>query len=79
MVPSLAPESRPVIEEFACLLCHGVAVRVVSRTDRFLYLRCDKCGEVSAMSERRRDWRMWPGLSPPLKNAKRRAGDLPSL
>jgi hypothetical protein len=77
MVSSLAPESRPVVEGFACLLCHGIAVRVVSRTERFLYLRCDKCGEVSSIPERRSDSRLWRGLSAPL--AKRRAADLPTI
>jgi hypothetical protein len=50
---SREPESRPALHDFVCVSCLGVAGRIVSCSDQFLYLRCDDCGAWSVMPNRR--------------------------
>jgi hypothetical protein len=70
------------LADFACVTCHIDAIRVVSSIDRYLYLRCDCCGEVSTMTERRGVWEhAQPNeLTPPvpLEARLRRVTDLPA-
>ena len=62
----------PFIHEYVCTICLGIGGRLVSRTDPYLYIRCETCGKLSVMRERRRPW--MPGHS-----LHRRATDLPPL
>jgi hypothetical protein len=72
---ALPSDSRPVVTDIVCLKCHCDIVRVASTTDRFLYLRCDGCGEVFTMPERRGIWRHSLPRPLPLKAKLRRATD----
>jgi hypothetical protein len=45
--------SHPVLKEFACVNCHGDAIRVVLVMERSVHLQCDDCSEQSTMPERR--------------------------
>jgi hypothetical protein len=65
------------LKDVACIKCHGDAIRVVSSIARYLYLRCDCCGDVSTMTERRGVWRhSMPTSSAPLPERLRRVTDL---
>jgi hypothetical protein len=42
------------LRDFVCANCFGSTGRVVSRTDEgFLYIRCDSCGDLSVIRDRR--------------------------
>ena len=62
-------ESHPLVSDFACPNCAGMAVRLATVAEQFFYLRCDACGHVWSHPERRkmqrRDW--LPTSSEPLK------------
>ena len=49
-------ESRPALHDVACVNCFGVAGRIISCSDQFMYVRCDECGEWSVMPNRRTSW-----------------------
>jgi hypothetical protein len=72
---ALPSDSRPVLRDLVCLKCHCETVRVASVTDRFLYLRCDGCGEVFTMTERRGIWQHALPRPTPLKARLRRVTD----
>jgi hypothetical protein len=59
------------LRDFLCVNCFGIAGRLVSRTIEFLYVRCDACGDISVMRDRRTRW--VPGES-----QNRRATDPPA-
>ena len=68
------------LTDFVCIKCHRDAIRVVSSIDVYLYLRCDCCGDVSMITERRRDsGQSQPGQSPPPTPRLRRVTDLPAV
>jgi hypothetical protein len=61
-----------VIKDLACLRCHAESVRVATMTARFVYLRCDGCGELFAMSERRGSWpHAFPSPTPLMASLRR--------
>jgi hypothetical protein len=68
------------LTDFACVKCHVDAIRVVSSIERYLYLRCDCCGDVSTMTERRGVWgHSQPQSAAPLEARLRRVTDVPSV
>ena len=54
------PETHPLVSDFACPDCAGMAVRLATVAEWFFYLRCDACGHLWSHPERRqmqrRDW-----------------------
>jgi hypothetical protein len=53
-IPSGEWPLKPILADFVCVACRGAGpIRVAVVTSRFLYLRCDHCGEVWSMPERR--------------------------
>ena len=53
-IPSGEWPLKSILPDFVCVACRGAGpVRVAIVTGRFLYLRCDHCGEVWSMPERR--------------------------
>ena len=48
-----AGDKKPAGEQQACASCRGLTVRAVTTTSRFVYIRCDDCGEVWSIPERR--------------------------
>ena len=48
-----AGEKKPTVERQLCAGCGGENVRAVTMTGRFVYIRCDGCGEVWSIPERR--------------------------
>jgi hypothetical protein len=50
-----SPPGTP-IADFACITCRTESVAVVTMIGRFIYLRCDRCGELWAVPQRRGVW-----------------------
>ena len=67
------------LTDFACIKCHMDAIRVVSSIERYIYLRCDCCGDVSTMMERRGFWQHSQPNPPPPVARLRRVTDVPQV
>jgi hypothetical protein len=71
------PEAHPLVSDFACPNCAGMAIRLATVAEQFFYLRCDACGHLWSHPERRqmqrRDW--LPTTSEPLKAELRPSRD----
>ena len=78
-IPSGEWPLKPILGDFECVACRGAGpVRVAIVTSQFLYLRCDHCGDVWSMPERRsllNAPRL--GRAVPIKAKLRRATDRP--
>lgn len=48
-----AGDNKPAAEQQSCASCGEVRVRAVTMTTRFVYIRCEQCGEVWSIPERR--------------------------
>jgi predicted RNA-binding Zn-ribbon protein involved in translation (DUF1610 family) len=70
-------EPHPLVSDFACPTCGGMAVRLATVAEQFFYLRCDACAHVWSHPERRHiDLRgALPTTSEPLKAELRPARD----